>query len=70
VPAKTPETSLADDLLSGVPKIAEFIGENERRTYYLLEQGLIPAGKVGTRWTSLKSRLREHYTNVASGRAA
>ena len=30
------------DILKGVPKIAHFTGEPERRVYYLLEHKLIP----------------------------
>jgi hypothetical protein len=29
-------TTVASDVLRGVDKIAKFIGEDERRTYYLL----------------------------------
>jgi hypothetical protein len=52
------------DLLRGVPKIAEFIGENARKTYYLLEQRRIPAGKEGALWVSGKQALREHYRRL------
>ncbi|HKM72064.1 MAG TPA: hypothetical protein VJX94_18740 [Stellaceae bacterium] len=40
------ESSLSRDFLRGVKPIAEFIDETERRTYYLLECGYIPAGKL------------------------
>jgi hypothetical protein len=51
---------LADDLLSGVPAIAEFTGWPERRVYYLAEKELIPLFKVGDRWCGRKSTLRRH----------
>jgi hypothetical protein len=51
---------LADDLLSGVPAIAEFTGRPSRRVYYLAEKKLIPLFKVGDRWCGRKSTLRPH----------
>ena len=41
------DESIATDRLRGVRQIAEEINETTRRTYYLLESGLIPAGKLG-----------------------
>jgi hypothetical protein len=38
---------LADDLLRGVPAIADFIGESPRQTYDLLEAGRVPGFKLG-----------------------
>ena len=59
--------TLGDDILRGVPEIAYFTGEPERRIYYLLERGLIPGGKLGAIWLASKSKLREHYSRIASG---
>ena len=58
---------LAADRLSGVRAIADFIGEDDRRTYYLLERKLIPAGKLGSQWVGSKKRLRDHYDRITSG---
>jgi hypothetical protein len=55
---------LGNDILSGVPEIAAFIGETVRRTYYLLEKGLIPAGKLGSVWVASKRKLRGHYDDL------
>jgi|SRR6516164_9611209 hypothetical protein len=63
------DISLGDDILSGVTAIAAFINEPERRTYYLLENRHIPAGKVGAIWTASKRRLREHYDRITQGAA-
>ena len=57
------------DTLKGVAAIAEFRGESERRTSYLLERGLIPGGQVGRIWYASKSTLREHHRRVVSGGA-
>jgi hypothetical protein len=64
---KVDESSLADDLLRGVKPIAEFLGESERRTFYLCERGYIPVGKVGTTWVASKKALRAHFERITGG---
>lgn len=61
--------TVATDKLRGIPKISEYIGENERRTYYLCERRLIPCGKEGTSWIASKRALKEHYARLTSGDA-
>jgi hypothetical protein len=56
--------SLADDLVRGVKPIAEFLGESERRTSYLLERAYVPAGTVGSAWVASKKALRAHFARV------
>jgi hypothetical protein len=62
------DTSLADDLLRGVPAIARFLGDTERRTYYALENGQLPAGKLGSLWVASKTKLRERIEQIVSGK--
>jgi hypothetical protein len=62
--------SPAEDVLSGAKAIAEFIGESERRTHYLLDRGLLPAGQMGTRWVGSKKRIAQHYAELTAGKAA
>jgi hypothetical protein len=57
---------LANDKLRGVKAIAEYIGENVRRTFYLVSEGLIPARKEGGVWISFKSWLDAHYQRPAA----
>ena len=64
------EISPADDVLRGVSAIAAFLGENERRTFYLCERGLIPCGKLGTGWVASKRALRAHYARLTGAEAA
>jgi hypothetical protein len=65
------ETSLADDLLDGMKAISRFLGQSERRTYYLAEKGLLDGVfKQGNRWVGLKSVMREGYTTRSRGTAA
>ena len=61
---KMPEQSLADDLLRGVPAIAESRGDTERRTYYLLENRQIPGFKIGNIWHSRKSTQLRHIEGL------
>jgi hypothetical protein len=55
----------AHDKLSGIRQIAKFINESERRTTYLLENGQIPAGKLGKRWIASRARLRRFFSELA-----
>jgi len=59
--------SLAGDKLKGADRIAAFIDEPVRRTFNLLEQGLLPAGKQGREWLASKRALLQHYRRVTSG---
>lgn len=61
------DNAVADDKLKGVRRIARFIGETERVTYYLLEQAVIPAGKLGRSWIASKKALRAHFERIATG---
>ena len=64
-----------NDLLHGAQSIADFRNEPVRRTYYLLERGLLPAAKLGASWEARKSRLLDHQreleeATLARGQAA
>jgi hypothetical protein len=63
---------LADDLLRGVPAIADFIGESPRQTYDLLEAGRVPGFKLGGGriWYASKARLKRYYEGLAADEAA
>jgi hypothetical protein len=48
--------------------ISEFVGEDERRCYYLAEKKLLPGVfKQGNCWVGLKSVIRQAYENAARG---
>jgi hypothetical protein len=51
----------AEKPLWGAKAIGEVLGISERRTYYLLEQGLIPGKKIGRTWTATPGNLRELF---------
>jgi hypothetical protein len=47
----------ADDLIWGCAAIAAAIGRNQRATFHLLENQLLPAHKVGERWVASRKKL-------------
>jgi hypothetical protein len=49
-----------DDLLWGAKAIADDLNIPLRRAFYLLEQGLIPASKIGSLWVAGRRKLRSH----------
>jgi hypothetical protein len=53
--------SIKDDRLVGARRISEFRGEDVRRTYYLLERGIIPASREGRMYVASKRALREQH---------
>ena len=58
------DDSLASDRLKGVPEIARFLGEPERKTYWLLHNSYIPAGKLGATWIASKTKLRQYFDRI------
>jgi hypothetical protein len=52
-------TDQDSSLVWGAAAIGEVIGKDERATYYLLENGLIPATKAGSQWVSERDKLRD-----------
>ncbi len=59
-------TEIGQDLLWGVRAIAAAINQPERKVSYMLERGLLPGGKVGSRWVGSKSALAEHFRRLTS----
>jgi hypothetical protein len=57
---KTAETpTLADDLIWGGGAIAREIGmEPEKKVFYQLEVGNLPAKKIGGQWVASRKKLR------------
>ena len=55
---KSPEIGL----VWGGAAIGQAIGVSPRPAFYLLENGLIPAKKVGTRWCATREDLRRHFS--------
>ncbi len=53
------------DIVWGAAAIGRFIGKNRRMTFHLLENGFIPARKVGGTWVASRENLRRFMLNVA-----
>jgi hypothetical protein len=49
---------LADDLLTGAPAIADFIGWPTRKVYHAIACGYLPVGRVGPILIARKSQLK------------
>jgi hypothetical protein len=50
--------SLAGDILFGAEAIAEELGVDIRRAFYMLSHGHIPGRKIGGTWVTTRSALR------------
>ena len=53
---------MSNDFLHGAQSIADFLEVPIRRAYYMLENGQIPAARIGDKWSARRSRLLEHYS--------
>ena len=62
----TSKVALSDDLLWGAQAIADEIGVDKRKAFYLLETRGIPAQKVGALWVASRRTLREVLTGAAT----
>ena len=54
------------DLIWGAAEIGRVLGLPPRRVYYMLEQGHLPATKVGEAWCASRSALRKRLTGEAA----
>ena len=50
------KSSLKEDVLFGAQAIADELGFELRKTFYLLERGYLPATKCGATWTAYRRR--------------
>jgi hypothetical protein len=53
-----------DTPIWGAGAIAREIGLDRAATYHLLSRNLLPARRVGRRWVSSRTRLRQALTSV------
>jgi hypothetical protein len=56
---------LREDLLTGCAAIAEYLGWNERRVYYVADKGYLPIKRIGNILTARKSELDKSLTAAA-----
>lgn len=55
----------AIDLVWGCEDIAKVINRSQRQTFWLLENGALPAKKVGNRWVADKNKLHAHFLEAS-----
>lgn len=53
------------EFLWGAARIGNAIGQNPNVTFRLLQEGKLPARKVGKRWVSERKILQRHLTPAA-----
>lgn len=53
------------DLIWGAHAIASLIGRSTRATFHMLDNGELPAKKVGGRWVADRSKLLQFFTEDA-----
>ena len=61
---------LKDDMLRGAKAIADFLGEEERRVFYMLERGQLHGFKRGGLWNARKSTLVKQIEKLEAAAAA
>ena len=49
------------DLVWGAEDIGKMIKQSARQTFHMLENGLLPAKKVGSRWVADRRTLAEFF---------
>jgi excisionase family DNA binding protein len=49
------------ELLKGVPQIAAYLGLSRRAVYAALENGRLPATKLGKSWVASPEKLAKHF---------
>lgn len=54
------------DLLWGADEIARAIGKTRRQTFWLLENGQLPAKKIGRQWCISRKVLTEYFEGAAA----
>lgn len=54
----TSSKSISDhDVLWGAARIGEVLGLKPRQAWYMLERGLLPAAKIGNKWSASRRAL-------------
>lgn len=61
----TYETRENLDLVWGAAEIAKLIGRTPRATFHMLDNGELPAKKVGGRWVAERNKLLSFFLEPA-----
>jgi hypothetical protein len=57
------------DIVWGASAIGRVINRSPRQTFWLLENGAIPAQKIGNLWSASRARLLEHCAGGTEARS-
>jgi hypothetical protein len=58
---------LSDDLMRGIPAIAEFLGKSPKEVYNQAKRGHWPLFKVGDVWHGRRTTLIAHIRKLENG---
>lgn len=64
--ALTDQKGNAIDLVWGATEIAKLIGRSPRATFHMLDEGELPAKKVGGRWVAERGKLLSFFLETAA----
>jgi hypothetical protein len=67
MPKMPTKHSLSGDRLRGAKAIGDFLGETEKRIYYLVARGYLRVGHLGSALIASKQSLREQYDQLTQG---
>jgi hypothetical protein len=59
---------LSDDLIWGGANIGQEIKRTKRQAFHLLENGRLPARKIGGRWCASRAGLRQFFGPLIAGK--
>lgn len=54
------------NLVWGGSAIAALIGRSRRQTFHMLNEGQLPAKKIGERWVADRKKLEEFFSEVTA----
>lgn len=66
MPQTEDNTKGSIDLIWGAAEIAKLIGRSPRATFHMLDNGELPAKKVGGRWVAERGKLLAFFMDVAA----
>lgn len=68
--SEVPNDGLAEDLIWGVAGIATEINRSPRQTFHMLENGRLPAKKIGGRWCASRAGMKKFFASLIEGEVA
>ncbi len=60
------DVTVSMELIWGAEEISKLIGRSTRATFHMLDNGELPAKKVGGRWVAERSKLIAFFMETAA----